>query len=193
MQISIEKEQANRLYFSVVDITPTMANAIRRYSMMRVPTIAIESVTFYDNTSSIFDEYLAHRLGLMPIETPEKLPEDVEVIFSLDESGPKKIYSKDMRSSDKSIKVTRDTIPIITLNENQRLRFEAKAKLGLGLTHARHQAGLVSYGIEGDKFKFLVESFYHMNPHDILIRGCDQIEKDISEIKKQLKSGVKKK
>lgn len=35
--------------------------------MSEVPTLAIENVTIYQNTSIIPDEVLAHRLGLIPI------------------------------------------------------------------------------------------------------------------------------
>jgi DNA-directed RNA polymerase alpha subunit len=33
----------------------------------QVPTMAIENVYIYDNTSVVQDEVLAHRLGLVPI------------------------------------------------------------------------------------------------------------------------------
>lgn len=35
--------------------------------ILQVPTMAIEQVLFYNNTSIIQDEVLAHRLGLIPI------------------------------------------------------------------------------------------------------------------------------
>ena len=33
-----------------------------------IPTMAIERVNMYDNTSIIQDEVLAHRLGLIPVQ-----------------------------------------------------------------------------------------------------------------------------
>lgn len=39
----------------------------------KVPTMAIEKVFIYNNTSIIQDEVLAHRLGLIPIKADPRL------------------------------------------------------------------------------------------------------------------------
>lgn len=44
-----------------------MANALRRILISEIPTMAIEIVNVYQNTSIIPDEVLSHRLGLIPI------------------------------------------------------------------------------------------------------------------------------
>ena len=44
-----------------------MANALRRILISEIPTIAIDIVNLYQNTSVIPDEVLCHRLGLIPI------------------------------------------------------------------------------------------------------------------------------
>lgn len=193
MNVSIEKEQANKIQFTISDAMPAFVNSIRRYSMTHVPIVAMDNVVFYDNTSSLFDEYLGHRLGLIPITTPDKTPADAEFVFSLDEAGPKVVYAKDMKSSDKDIKAARENIPIISLTEGQRIKFEATARVGYGTTHAKFQAGIVSYSLDKDKYRFIVESFYQMEPKDVLFRGCAALEKDITEIAKCLKSAAKKK
>ncbi len=192
MKLALEKKHENRIEFIVEGINTSFANAIRRYSMMRVPVLAISSVTFYDNTSSYWDEYLAHRLGMMPILTPSRLAKSAEVMFVIDEQGPKKVYSKDLKSSDSKIKVAKDNIIVATLGENMRLRLEAKATVADGTVHARHQAGLVSYGIEGGKHKFFVESYYTMPPADVILKGCDELTSDIDKLEKFL-SGKKPK
>lgn len=40
---------------------------------LQVPTMAIEKVFIYNNTSIIQDEVLAHRLGLVPIKADPRL------------------------------------------------------------------------------------------------------------------------
>ncbi len=186
MKLVLDKKHGNRIEFIAKGVSTSMANMFRRYSISRVPVLAIEAVTFYDNTSAFWDEYIAHRLGLMPILTPDKLPEDVEVVFSLDAEGPKTVYASDMTSSDKDIAVAKGNISIVTLGPNQRLRFEGRAVLGIGRTHAKFQSGLVSYGAEGDEAKFVVESFFQMEPSQVILRGCDVIESDIEAIEEAL-------
>ena len=57
--------------FSLAGSTPAFANSFRRAMSGEVPTLAIEDVKIYDNTSALFDEMLAHRIGLIPIRTEE--------------------------------------------------------------------------------------------------------------------------
>ena len=198
MELTLEKKHENRIEFIADGINPGFGNAIRRYVMNQVKVLAMDHATFYDNTSSFWDEYLAHRIGLMPILTPDKLPESVEIIFSLDAMGPKTVYASDFKSSDKGISLAKGEVPLVTLSANQHLRFEAKARLGSGVEHAKFQAGLISYGINEGKLKFIVESFYQMSPADIVVRACDRIESDIDAImeaygeKKAKKPAVKK-
>lgn len=54
--------------FSLTGIDASIANAFRRILLAEVPTLAIEKVFVYNNTSVIADEVLAHRLGLIPLK-----------------------------------------------------------------------------------------------------------------------------
>lgn len=56
-----------RIEFDLIGVDASVANAIRRVLMAEVPTVAIENVYIFNNTSIIQDEVLAHRLGLVPI------------------------------------------------------------------------------------------------------------------------------
>jgi len=53
--------------FSLIGIDAAIANAFRRILIAEVPTLAIEDVFIFNNTSIIQDEVLAHRLGLIPL------------------------------------------------------------------------------------------------------------------------------
>lgn len=195
MKLILDKKQGNRVEMLATGVSTSFANVLRRYSLSRISVLAIDNVTFYDNTSAFWDEYISHRLGLMPIPTPENLPESTEVIFSLDAEGPKVVHASEMSSSDKEISVAKGTIPIVTLGANQHLRFEAKAVLGDARRHAKFQAGIVSYGAEGDGLRFMAESFFQMEPADVIIRASEVIEADLERIEEALgkKSEKKKK
>lgn len=193
MKLALDKKQGNRIEWIAKGVNTSLANLVRRYALSRIPVLAIDSVTFYDNTTAFWDEYIAHRLGLMPITTPASLPHSTEIIFSLDAEGPKIAYASDMSSTDKEIKVAKDKIPIVTLGPNQHLRFEAKAVLGTARSHSKFQAGILSYGIEGDDLRFMVESFFQMEPAEVVTRACDAIETDIEFIEAALGKAPKKK
>jgi len=58
---------SDRIVFDMIGIEAPLANALRRILLAEVPTMAIERVVLFQNTSIIQDEVLAHRLGLIPI------------------------------------------------------------------------------------------------------------------------------
>lgn len=193
MKIENISEQGNKLQFHLSEVPVSFANAIRRYIINSVPVFAIDEVTFYENTSPIFDEYIAHRIGLIPIITPVSAQKDAEINFYLDAKGPKTVYSSELETKDKEAKIAKSNIPIVTLGAEQVLRFEAKAKLGTARTHAKFQAGLAAYEITDGIYKFNVESFFQMEPKEMVIRAISALEEDAEQLTKELKAKKKSK
>jgi DNA-directed RNA polymerases I and III subunit RPAC1 len=71
--VEIQHSNEFEMEFDLVRIDASIANAFRRILIAEVPTMAIETVFVFNNTSVIQDEVLAHRLGLIPIEAdPER-------------------------------------------------------------------------------------------------------------------------
>jgi DNA-directed RNA polymerase I and III subunit RPAC1 len=68
MRFEIISLNENDIVFDLINVDASIANALRRIMMAEVPTVAIETVFFEDNTSIIQDEVLAHRLGLIPLK-----------------------------------------------------------------------------------------------------------------------------
>lgn len=192
MEVTLEKKHDNRIEFWTDGISTSFANVVRRYAMAYIPIFALDTITFYDNTSSVWDEYLAHRLGQFPIVTPEKTQEGAEVVFSLDATGPTVIHSKDFKSSDKEVVIAREDLVLIRLAANQHLRLEAKAIVGTVQSHAKYQPGIVSYGVENGKLKFMVESFYQMPPKRMITEAVDMILDILDEIEDVVVKGKKK-
>lgn len=73
MKILIESNKELELEFDLVGVNPALANAFRRLMISEVPSMAIEKVYIYNNTSIIQDEILAHRLGLIPLKGKQRL------------------------------------------------------------------------------------------------------------------------
>lgn len=73
VQIDIKKLDSEEIVFDLAGAEPPLANALRRIMIAEIPTIAIEKVTIWQNTSIIPDENLAHRLGLIPLNVDARL------------------------------------------------------------------------------------------------------------------------
>lgn len=151
MEIDIRKKDENQLLFVIDGCNDAFINAIRRISTVEVPTMAIDTVEIIKNDAKIFDEALAHRLGLVPITTDidsvvmasecdcENYCPSCSVSLTLKEKGPKTVYSGDFKSQDAKIVPYNDTIPLLKLKEGQEVELVAIAKLGKGLEHAKWQ------------------------------------------------------
>ncbi|VVB57816.1 DNA-directed RNA polymerase subunit D [Candidatus Anstonella stagnisolia] len=193
IKVEIEKESGNKMRFTAKGIPVSFANLLRRYCMSHVPVFAIDKAMVYENGSALFDEYIANRIGLIPLRMASGYSAEDEILFSLDARGPCQVYSGDLKSMDAKIKVAPgyDEIPIIKLLENQSLRLEAKAKLGTGKTHAKFQTGLCGYEIKDDEYHFVLESFMQLEPRALLLAASSLLEERCGEFEKALE-GIKK-
>jgi len=157
LDVRILEEEGRSVKLLLEKANPSYANALRRAMLSEVPTLAIEEVIIYENTSSLYDEILAHRLGLVPIRTDLKRFNFREecvckgkgcanctLTLTLEEEGPKVVYSHDLKSPDPELTPV-EGIPLVKLGRGQRLRLEAEAVLGRGKEHAKWQPGVVGY------------------------------------------------
>ncbi|QLD87931.1 DNA-directed RNA polymerase subunit D [Natronomonas salina] len=128
--------------FLVRGVTPAFANGVRRAMLADVPTLSIDTVRVIENSSVMFDEQIALRLGLIPLTTPDDYMPDETVTLAIDVEGPDTAYSGDLVSSDDQVQPAEENVPIIDLKEGQRLELEADATLGRGKDHAKHQGGV---------------------------------------------------
>lgn len=66
-KIELKKLEPDCLQFLLTDTDASLANSLRRVMMAEIPTIAIDLVEIEVNTSVLNDEFIAHRLGLIPL------------------------------------------------------------------------------------------------------------------------------
>ena len=153
------------------DADPAFVNALRRTLLTDVPKMAIEDVEFhlgpiraedgkeYESVAPLFDEIIAHRLGLIPIPTDlgmfvpkatcpnchgEGCP-NCTIIYSLNRRGPGIVQSGDLEPiGDPKLKPKDPGIPIVKLGDGQALLVYATAVLGTAREHAKWQ---VTHGV----------------------------------------------
>eukprot|EP00753_Platysulcus_tardus_P003018 PLAT12175.1.p1 GENE.PLAT12175.1~~PLAT12175.1.p1 ORF type:complete len:306 (+),score=142.96 PLAT12175.1:155-1072(+) len=71
--VEILELRDDNMRFVLSETDVSIANALRRVMIGEVPTLAIDLVTIGNNTSVLNDEFLCHRLGLVPLHCTRDL------------------------------------------------------------------------------------------------------------------------
>lgn len=124
-----------------LDISESLANAIRR-SVSEVKTLAIDEVEIFKNDSALYDEVLAHRLGLVPLKTEKSMSDKTEIHLKIKKEGPGIVYASDLEGQ---AEVVEPKIPLTQLGEGHQIEIVATARLGRGVEHSKHIPGLCYY------------------------------------------------
>ncbi len=151
-------EKKNKAAFVLKGASAAFANSLRRTVLESVPTMAIEDVEFRKNSSVLYDEMIAHRLGLVPLTTDLKgytLPSECKckgegcascsVKLVLKVEGPATVYASDLKSKDPKVKPVFPGVIVAKLLKNQKLEIEATAVLGKGSEHSKWAPGHIYY------------------------------------------------
>lgn len=184
--MEIIENKDNQIIFKT-EITESLANAIRRY-FDEVPVLAIDEVEISKNDSSLYDETIAHRLGLVPLKMDKKVKK-VKLKLSVKKEGF--VYSGELSPK----KVVYEGIPLTLLNKGQEIELVATACQGKGSEHSKFSPGLMFYRDninpeeENDSGELVIvaESFGQLPIKDILLGSADALKKDINSISKKLK------
>ena len=198
------QEKKERIIFSLTGVDTAYANSLRRIMGFEVPVMAIEDVEIRKNNSILYDEVLAHRLGLIPLTTDLKSYNMIEeckckgagcasctVKLILKAQGPGMVYTSDLKSKDPEIKPINTKIPIVKLLEGQEIELEATAVLGRGKDHSKYCPGLIFYKMtdpDKDEFIFTVESWGQLTPKEIVLKAIDIYDKQLEEFAELVKN-----
>ena len=179
---TIESEpKNNKLAFMLKGANAAFANALRRAVLEEVPTMAIEDIEFRKNSSVLYDEIIAHRMGLIPLTTDLEtynIPSECkckgegcascQAKLTLDVEGPATVYASDLKSKDPKIKPAFPGMPIVKLLKGQRLELEATATLGTGKQHSKWAPGHIYY-----KQREVLKAGNLKNP-DAIVKACPE-------------------
>jgi len=66
-QVEVLRLTDDEIEFVLTKTDVSMANALRRVMLSEVPTMAIDKVEIIANTTVLHDDFLSHRLGLVPL------------------------------------------------------------------------------------------------------------------------------
>jgi DNA-directed RNA polymerase subunit D len=201
--VKVIEQSESRVALQLEGIDRSYANAVRRFCISEVPAMAIDDVVILENSSVLYDEILAHRLGMIPIKTDLEryiLPEKCDcgtplgcnkcrVLLVLDagaQDRAKTVYSGDLVSEDREARPISAGVPIVKLAPGQTVKLEAYARLGRGREHAKWQPATVSVLIEGKtegSFVLKVESSGVMPASQIVSKAIQILEEKLNELK----------
>ncbi len=200
VSVEILEEDPISIKVLLKEIEGSYANAIRRFAISEVPCMAIDDVVILENSSVVYDELVAHRLGLMPLRTDlqrYRLREVCDcnsalgcnkcsVLLVLDSEAVDKVktvYSGDLVSEDPFIRPISDAIPLVELAPDQKIKLEAYAKLGRGKEHAKWQPSTVSVLKETgkrDEFLLEIESVGSLAAREIFLKAVELLNEKLT-------------
>lgn len=163
LKMKIIEKKPNQIVF-ITEMEETLANSIRRY-VNQIPVAAIDEVEISRNDSPLYDETIAHRMGLIPLKNKslnEKKPEKLK----LKSNKEGIVYSEEIKGEPE---VVYKRIPITILGKGQELEIVATPKMGKGSEHAKFTPGLMFY-------RNVVEITIDKSLYDDIKKACPKSE-----------------
>ncbi len=178
-KLKIREVKDDSMIFEVENTAPYFVNAIRRILLAEIPKFGVSRVRVFSNDTPLFDEYIIHRIAMIPFKTPIEMffdekgnfnpppenSEEFELPFSLQVTNNEKevllVTSKDIQPAHKfkEIKPVYENIPIAELLPGQELQLEIIVAVGFGKQHAKWEVAVApgfkpypQIAIEGCKY-----------------------------------------
>lgn len=145
-----EDKKNYKIVFMIKGSDEVFANTIRRLILEEVPVLAVEDLEIKSNSSALYDEMLALRLGLTPIKTDlssYRLPQNQDEIdersaqctlqLKLKSSKKGYVYAEEAESADPKCKFIYPKMPLTKLLSKQKVDVTMFAVMGKGRDHAK--------------------------------------------------------
>jgi DNA-directed RNA polymerase subunit D len=174
----------------VSEMNVSLANAIRR-SVGEIPILAIDECDIYKNDSVLYDEVIAHRLGLVSLKNQKvKSGDFIEMKMKAKGKGDKVEVMAGLLGDN----VVYPETPIVLLGDKQEIELVARAKMGKGNGHAKFMPGLIFYkhlpkikiSTEGEKQTELAELYpevFEMFGNKLKVKNAAACDLDNEDMK----------
>ncbi|KAK4462445.1 DNA-directed RNA polymerase II subunit RPB3 [Cladorrhinum samala] len=190
--VKISQADNVRVKFELSNADLSFANSLRRVMLAEIPTIAIDLVEIEENSSVLADEFIAHRLGLIPLnaEGAESLlySRDCDCDNYCEHCSVKLVLHAKCTGGENMSISARDLVPagdrmhqtlgmpvirdedglgplILKLRPGQEIKLECIAKKGIAKEHAKW-APSAAIGFEYDPHNKLhhIDYWYEQDP-----------------------------
>ena len=176
------------LVFTIEDTNTYYANSLRRTMISDVPTLAIDTVNVFDNTSILTDEILVHRLGLIVLNS--SIIDIGDITMELDAACDEEemyVTASMLKCNNSKIYAVNPGTIILKLYKGQKINLKCVIKKGIGRDHAKWMpVAAIGYNIsqKGDGLKIIlsIEPVGSLSGETILSQAKD-IMKTRTEIK----------
>ena len=205
------KEKDNSIEFEIKNISKSIVNAIRRTCLSNIRNTAFDEVNFKVNTTSLHDEFLKHRIELIPVllerfdektisnytfklhvtnkpNEPTYVTTDDIKVFEIIDGIEKKVVLKNMFIQEPNpILITRFPT-IIDGKEIQELNVEFKLRVGTGIIHTKYSPTTICVSIpQKDKNDETNNDTYKFKLESVgLVSPTEIVTKSFVSIKKLL-------
>ena len=193
MSLQIIDQGKQKISVKLQGLPLQYANALRRICLNGIPIFAVDTVDILENSSILADEGISHRLGLIPLKTElssiQTNNETDKIVLSLDSgiaTESRTVFSSELKSQDDIIKPVSDNIPIVTLAPNQRIKFEAHARLGRGTEHAKWNSSNIATLTDtskDDEHILTVETTGALEPKHIVLASINELSNRLNNFK----------
>jgi len=172
----------------IINADASVCNAIRRCIINGVSSIVIDTVCIKENDSSLCDEMIAHRLGLIPLKKTSSEP-TTEFKIKLEQIGPKRVYSRDIIFPPGIEAVSPDII-ILNLGTDECIKLVGSTEEGTAIDQ-NHSKFSVSCGttykkLSDNSFHFKVETVGSIGAKEAFLKAIQIIKEDLISYKKLL-------